>query len=236
MMHRKEKWRLLGWRHCCVIPAMAACAFLTTAQTTPLDAQPPVVPERAANPAEFVPKGWDLEQQKVADLNGDGSDDALLIMRRPEPSGAPQRILAVVLRQRGRTAGYVLSELNSRLIPRTGETQEDPLADAEFIVRRGGFEVKFTLLAGIGSYETATFRYRFRYQNGCFRLIGYDRMETNRGTLETRDLSINFLTGEVVRRAGNAQSDATKEQHEKLKDNVCRCFGELGSAAMFNPL
>jgi hypothetical protein len=183
-----------------------------------------------------VPNGWELEQQKVADLNADGFADALLMMRRPQPNGTPRRVLAVVLRQPGQAAGYVLSEINSRLIPRAGETLEDPMADGELTVRRGGFEVKFTLLSGIGSYTTATFRYRFRYQDGCFRLIGYDRMETNRGTLDTGDLSVNFLTSEVVHRTGNAQSDVTKERHEKLKNNIRRCFSELGSAALFNPL
>jgi hypothetical protein len=219
------------------MPAVAAIgALLTAAQTAPPDAQLPPIAKRAANPAEFVPKGWELEQQKVADLNGDGLPDALLMMMRPQPAGAPERILAVVLREPGQTAEYALSELNSRLIPRTGETQEDPMADGELIVRRGGFDIKLTLLAGIGSYATATFRYRFRYQDGCFRLIGYDRMETNRGTLDMRDLSINFLTGDVSHRTGNAQSAATKEQREKLKNNARRCFGELGSAATFNPL
>jgi len=130
----------------------------------------------------------------------------------------------------------VLSEMNTRLIPSSSDAkQEDPMADGELIVRRGGFDIKLTLLSGIGSYQTATLRYRFRYQDSCFRLIGYDRMETNRGTLETRDVSINFLTGAVVRRAGNAQSDAAKEQHEKLKTNARRCFAELESAAAFNP-
>jgi len=217
--------------------AVAAAWTLLAAAQTPAPVTPEVpVPVRAAKPAQFVPEGWTLEQQKVADLNGDGRADALLLMRRPQASGTPQRILAVVLRQRGDNAGYTLSELNGRLIPRSDDAkQEDPMADGELIVRRSGFDVKLTLLAGIGSYQTATLRYRFRYQDGCFRLIGYDRIETHRGTLDTRDLSINFLTGAVVRRTGNAQSNATKEQREKLKTNPRRCFGELDSAAGFKP-
>jgi hypothetical protein len=212
---------------------MLLAAVQTTGPVTPAMQ----VPLTAPKPNQFVPKGWTLEQQKFADLNGDGRADALLLMRRPQASGTPERILAVVLRQRGSNTAYALSEMNGRLIPRSDDAkQEDAMADGELTVRRGGFDVKLTLLAGVGSYQTATLRYRFRYQDGCFRLIAYDRMETHRGTLDTHDLSINFLTGSVVHRSGNAQSDATKEHREKLKSNPRRCLGELDSAAAFNPL
>jgi hypothetical protein len=220
-----------------MLAAAVAWTALMAAQPSTRVSPAVPLPLKAAKPAEFVPKGWILEQQKVADLNGDGLPDALLLMRRPQTSGTPQRILAVVLRQRGANAGYALSEVNDRLIPHSDDSkQEDPMADGELTVRRRGFDIKLTLLSGVGSYQTATLRYRFRYQDGCFRLIGYDRMETHRGTLETRDLSINFLTGAVVHRTGNAQSGDAKEQREQLKTNPRRCFGELDSAATFSPL
>lgn len=241
-MQRADRSAILSW--CCWARLAAAAAWpllaATQAPTSVTPTPPPLavlVPSNAAQPAQFVPEGWVLEQQKFADFNRDGRADALLLMRRWEASGTPQRILAVVLRQRGGNAGYALAELNRRLIPHSDDaTQEDPMADGELTARRGGFDIKLTLLAGMGSYQTATLRYRFRYQDGCFRLIGYDRMETHRATLDTRDLSINFLTGAVVHRTGNAQSDATEERREKLKTNPRRCFGELDSAAGFNPL
>jgi len=192
------------------------------------------VPARAAQPSQFVPEGWVVEQQEVADFNGDGLADALLMMRPREANGVPQRILAVVLRQRG--AGYKLAEVNRRLIPQADSAQEDPMADGELDARRGGFDIKLTLMAGSGSYLTAAVRYRFRYEGGCFRLIGYDRMETHRATLATHDLSINFLTGTVVHRTGNQQSEAVKERREKLKSNPRRCFADLKRAAVFDPL
>ena len=78
-------------------------------------------------------------------------------------------------------------------------------------------------------------RYGFRYQNGCFRLIGYDRFETDRTTLDTLDLSINFLTGDMVRRKGNAEANTATKQREKLRANPRRCFRDLDSAATFTP-
>ena len=191
------------------------------------------VPSKAAQPSQFVPKGWVLEEQKVADLNGDGRDDALLLMRKSDSAGTPPRILAAVLRQKH---GYALAEMNSRLIPHSDNTShEDPMADGELTAQPGGFNLKLTLMSGAGSYEMETLHYRFRYQDGCFRLVGYDRMETNRATLDTHDLIVDFLTGVVIHRTGNAQSDATEEKSDTLKTNPRLCFRDLDNAAVFHP-
>jgi len=220
--------RLLATRLSCRTALAAALTWpiLVAAQA--------VLPPRAPQAEQFVPEGWVLEQKQIADLNRDGRADALLLMRRDAQSGTPERLLAVVLQGRG--GGYELVESNQRLVPRSDDpNQEDPMADGEMVVRPGGFDIKFTLLSGAGSYLTAAVRYRFRRQNGCFRLIGYDWMETHRATLDTRDLSVNFLTAAVVVRTGNAQSEANKEQREKLKTNPRRCLRDLDSAATFDP-
>ena len=234
-MTQQTVWPAIPKRYRHVGLALAAILPLLAAAQSPAPAVK--LPARAAQPTQFVPEGWVLEQQEVADFNGDGLADALLLMRPREASGVPQRILAVVLRQRGAGAGYKLADVNRRLIPHIeGSAQEDPMADGELKARRGGFDIKLTLMASAGSYLSATVRYRFRYEGGCFRLIGYDRMETHRATLATHDLSIDFLTGIAVHRTGNQQSDAVEERREKLKSNPRRCFGDLNSAAGFDPL
>lgn len=215
-------------------------------------ADAPALPAHATSVAGFVPPGWVIEQQHAADLNRDGRRDALLLLRRApaaaqpgEPgttgstvdSGAgrsPLRLLVVLLGGRG---GYALSALNARLIPQVDlASQDDPLADGELAARPGGFDIKLGLMAGVGSYLSASLRYRFRFQGGCFQLIGYDRLETHRATLNTQDLSINYLNGAVVRTSGNAQSDAAQVRRERLAANPRRCFQALDSAAGFKPL
>lgn len=191
----------------------------------------------------FAPPGWTVEQRHTADLNGDGRHDALLLLAPvrnlpPDISGgarlSPPRILAVVM---GVPGGYVLSASNAKLVPQVDSTsQEDPLADGEIDVRSGGFGLKLTLMSGVGSYLSASVRYRFADRDGCFRLIGYDRLETHRATLDTRDLSIDFLSGDVVLTEGNAQSGASTVRRERLTSNPRRCFQDLGSAAEFDPL
>ena len=100
--------------------------------------------ESRAKLGDFVPTGWSLEQQELADLNSDGSMDALLLLRQ-QRTGAPlARAVALVLRERG-SVSYVLSEVNGQLIPRSDNPPEDETEEMEFIVRRGGFDLKIAL-------------------------------------------------------------------------------------------
>jgi hypothetical protein len=79
-------------------------------------------------------------------------------------------------------------------------------------------------------------RYRFRIEGGCVRLIGYDRLQTHRGTQETQDTSVNFLTGAVLHTSGNAQGDTTAKRRARLAANPRRCLDTLDSATSFSPL
>lgn len=218
-------------------------------------ADSPKLPQRAATLAGFVAPGWVIEQQLAGDFNRDGRADALILLRKapattqPDTNGAngaadfphdssavrrsAPRVFAVLL---GARNGYALSASNGRLVPQVDlANQEDPMADGELMVKPGGFEIKLGMTAGVGSYLSAMVRYRFRHQNGCLRLIGYDRLETHRATLDTQDLSVNFLTGTVVHTSGNAQSDASRIRRERLATNPRRCLQDLHSAVDFKP-
>jgi hypothetical protein len=222
--------------------------MLLAAWLAPLavNAQPafvaPTLPASAHSVAEFVPAGWSIEQQHGADFGRNGRLGVLLLLRMGGDAASaggsagmsPPRIVAPLLRTR---AGYTRVGQNGRLIPSVDlASQEDPMADGEIAVRTGGFDLRLALMSGVGSYLTASLKFRFRLEGGCFRLIGYDRLETHRATLATQDLSINFLRGTVVRTTGNAQSDATQQTRERLKSNPRRCLEDLPSAAEFQPL
>jgi hypothetical protein len=207
--------------------------------SAPAAAEAPVPPSRAANVANFVPAGWAIEQLRAADLNRDGREDALLLLRHeatttgPGPGHSPPRMLAVLL---GDAVGFALSARNTKLIPQVDlASQEDPLADGEIVARTGGFDIKLDLLSGVGSYLSTVMRYQFAYQGGCFRLIGYDRLETHRATLDTHDLSINYLTGAVARTTGNARTEANTVVSTTLAAPPHRCLEDLDGAADFAP-
>lgn len=230
MRHRAGSVRLLG---------LALGATLLVCAMAAAAAESPAMPARAANVAGFLPAGWHIEQQYQADFNRDGLSDALLLLAPAQPvvegqGQSPPRVLAVLLRERD---GWVLAERNDRLVPRVDlSSQEDPLADGEIVLQPGGFRISLGLAATMGSYLAATLRYTFRLDGTCFRLIGYDRMEVHRATLDTKDLSIDFLSGVVLRSTGNAQAEAGKPTRERLSANPRRCLRDLGDAAAFKPL
>jgi hypothetical protein len=187
---------------------------------------------------DFVPEGWTLARTVSADLDADGRDgDGLLLLTRPASAGTPAQALAVVVREAPPGAGYVLAASNGRLIPRSeAPGQEDPMADGELVADTGSFEIRLTLLAGIGSYETARLIFQFRHEPGCFRLIAFQRLETHRATLAMHDLSVDYVSGAVVDSTGNAASDAITEKREQLQTIPRHCFADLGPAEHFNPL
>ena len=184
-----------------------------------------------------MPAGWAIEQRHLADFNRDGHADALLLLRKAAAKGStPPRMLLAALATT-MPPGYALSAANAQLVPQDASGNlEDPMADGEIAVRPGGFDLKLGMMQGAGSYLGATVRFRFRFQGGCFRLIGYDRAETHRGTLDIRDLSVNFLTGATIQTTGNAQSDATQTRRGRLGANPRRCLADLGSGWTFDPL
>jgi hypothetical protein len=204
-------------------------------------AEPPALPLTAASPAGFVPAGWKIAQQADADLNRDGRPDAVLLLQPdvpPAPPGtgrSPERVLAVLLQQR---QGWALAAQNARLVPQMDlATQEDPLANGELVAGKPGhFSLSLGLTSTAGSYLSALQTYRFRLDRRCIRLIGHDTMQTHRATLDTQDTSINFLTGAVVVRSGNAQTDGTTQRRSRLAHNPRRCLPDLDSALSFQPL
>ena len=210
----------------------------TVAQSVPLvDAPIPALPPTGGTVESLLPPGWTIEQRHQADFNRDRRSDVLLLLRDDVAQGATPRRIVLVALATTQPSGYVRSAANAQLVPRDLSGQlEDPMADGEITVRPGGFDVRLGMMPGTGSYLAATMRYRFRYEGGCFRLIGYDRAETHRGTLDTRDVSVNFLTGAVIRTTGNAQSGRSQNQRSRLTANPRRCLDDLPSGWTFDPL
>ena len=185
-----------------------------------------------------VPEGWSIEQRHDADFNGDSRADALLLLRSSAPDGqTPPRMLVVALAA-GTPGTYTVDATNSELVPHDPSgNRQDPLADGGIEIGQRGFELTLGMLSGAGSYQAATLRYRFRREDGCFRLIHYLRAETDRATLATRDLSVDFLTGEVVETAGNAQTAAAGDaRRTRLEANPRHCLSDLPSGWTFDPL
>jgi hypothetical protein len=222
-----------------VLLAVVLAATVRAEQVPPVnDAAMPALPRAGATVESLVPSGWSIEQRHDIDFNGDHRADVLLLLRErgTAQTTAPARVLLVAMAT-ATPPGYERLAANGQLVPRDPSGRlEDPMADGEIIVRPGGFDLKIGMMPVTGSYLAATMRYRFRLEGRCVRLIGFDRSETHRATLDTHDISVNFLTAAVIDTTGNAQSGQDRASHKRLTRNPRRCLPELPNGWTFDPL
>ena len=204
--------------------AVIALATADGAIGQPVDLPPvryPDLAERAPSAAGFVPAGWTLLAERRGDLNGDGVADLALLLRMNDranvvavPLGDESRPfdtnphwLLVALAERG---GYRRVAQNRGLFPRptlpwTGEV---PPGAETIRLERGSLVVWFEQLRGWSSY-------RFRWQAGAMRLIGYDDGGASGGCVST--ISINYLTGRARLTAAPISSDRTRSAWRSVR-------------------
>lgn len=208
----------------------------------------PRLPVQGATVADFVPKGWRIEFQPKGDLDKDGRDDVVLVLRMDEPAnivvneglGASEfdtnpRLLAVLLAQ---GAGYRLAVQDHALIPRPDNPVMDDYlnGDDAVTVRRGAFTVQLHSWASAGSWYTGSTTFTFRQQDGCFRLIGYDSSGLHRGSGQTSNISMNLATGKAVFETGSMESDVPESRKvQPLARRKWPCLEQIGNGFEYDP-
>lgn len=197
--------------------------ILSLAAAAPASAQeleiPPVaypqLPAAASEPADFVPPGWAVVTTDRGDLNGDGRADVVLLMQmrdaanvvaypigdRTEPFDTNPHMLAVAFAAPDGRYRLAASSRGLFVRPLRPYTGEDTLGEETVRLERGGLLISFGYLRGHASY-------RFRWQGGAFRLIGYESGGASGGCVET--YSINYLTGRARETEGLISSDRTR--------------------------
>ena len=204
----------------------------------------PAIEKTAATPAAFVPKGWKQVQLAEGDLNRDGKPDFAMVIRMDSPanriasSWAPDDpydtnpwMLIAAFRS---ASGYELAVADHRLIPR----HENPDADEEFDevkIANGNLRVVMHLFMSAGGWESGGSAFTFRWQDGGFKLIGFDRDEVHRGSGESTEISINYLTGRKELKTGNIGSDKQKTRTETIASRPLLDLTEIGDGLMFDP-
>lgn len=172
----------------------------------------PVFPETDNLIDAFVPDGWKKIRSVAGDLNKDGEDDVAIILEGtdeqaivrnteglgPEWLNLNGRVIVILLKNTN-TGNYNLSDYNFYLVPPSNDEDapclEDPLAQSEGIaIKKGVLCISFNYWSGCGSYGTSNETYKFRLQDGAFRLIGYDSYDFSRSDGGKNSISINFLT------------------------------------------
>jgi hypothetical protein len=208
----------------------------------------PSLPKQASSAGDFVPGGWVLETQASGDLNRDSVPDLALVLRQNDPKNIVKnpglgenpfdtnpRILAVAFRN-GPAGDFVLQIENHRLIPRrTDPVMADPFEEG-LTIDRGSLRVNLTLWLSAGGWDMSGMTHTLQYRNGRFELIGYDRSTTNRSSLDTTDVSVNYLTGKMKIATGNSNSDkAPKVTWKTLPRRSLLTIDEIGDGLEFEP-
>jgi hypothetical protein len=179
----------------------------------------PALPRNAPAAEGFVPPGWVLESRAEGDLDRDGLADLALVLRQTgsanvvandglgeNPFDTNPRMLAVALRMP--SGGYRLALENRTLIPRRVDpVMADPLSEGGIAIARGALKVTLHLFMSAGGWSMSQTTYTLRLRDGRMELIGFDRRTAHRGSGETDDVSVNYLTGRMKRSSGHVSED-----------------------------
>jgi hypothetical protein len=148
-----------------------------------------------ANLAKFIPAGYRLIQEVRGDLNGDGAEDRVLIIKATDKKMFKQYYSDDPLLDYNRSGvmiffkdgdDYRLALENRQCFEAEFEDDLHLTPTLEIWIKKGNLYFAF----GTGRARHGWERYTFRYQNSEFELIGYDESEPYNCVL----ISINFLT------------------------------------------
>ncbi len=147
---------------------------------------------------DFFPKGYVIFEQIKGDLNKDGVDDYVFIIKGTNKSkiitdqsrgklDRNRRGIIVLFSKKNDKNSYELAAKNYNCFSSENEDGGVYFApELSVKIMKGNLSI----LYGHGRY--GSWEYTFRYQNAGFELIGYDN--TNGGAVVSSQVSINFST------------------------------------------
>lgn len=233
------------------------CTLTCTAASARTIAQVryPQIAAHAAAVEGLVPTGWRVEQRLQGDLDRDGRNDVVLVLKMTDAANVlqvdertpetldtnPRMLIAALMDPAG---GYRTVTQDHALILRRVSTDQDDSLDESSTTGGGGVgintagtvTVTLSQFASMGSWQMGETSFNFRYQDGCLRLIGYERSTVQRNTGETNALSINYLTGRAWRTQGSIEHDGEPPKHWlRLPRQPLQCLEQVGDGLMFDP-
>ncbi|MCT2560456.1 hypothetical protein [Chryseobacterium herbae] len=203
-----------------------------TAVTNSEKAEPVV--ETKKDPAEFVPQGYKIFEKSFGDLNKDGAEDCILIIKKVDPAHIindesrgkldRNRRGIIILFKKGQ--GYELASKNETCFSSENEDGGVYFApELDVYAEKGKLYIHYAH----GRYGYLT--YTFRYGKSDFELIGYDE-SSNTGPTVNSTTSINFLTGKQldktnVNEGAESGDEVFEDTWKKLKITKLMTLSEI---------
>ena len=172
-------------------------------------------------PADIIPSGYAEFERYVGDLNNDGLEDCVLMIKKTDPEYIVtdrfgdqvdrNRRGIIVLLNTGKS--YQLADQNLDCF--SSENEDGGVyfpPDLWIEINDNKMYVHY----GHGRY--GYWKYTFRYQNSGFELIGYDS-SSNQGPIVNRITSINFLTKKKLVKE-NVSEDDNEEVFKETWDTI----------------
>ena len=184
---------------------------------------------------EVVPNGWDI-QSATGDLNKDGIEDFVLIVRPNDPAHIKTRddgfeynfnplFLAVYF---GSPSGVYKRFKVWHDTVSGREDEERERTNEVSITPKGAIDISVSSWSSMGTAATGGSTYRYRFQSGDFYLIGEESSWLNRMTGEGESTSINYLTGQKEITTGNMMEEKDlKTKKVKIKKEPLRLLGSF---------
>ena len=174
-------------------------------------------------PSDFIPKGYTEFEKYFGDLNKDGLEDCVLIIKKSDIANIVtnrfdkkvdrnRRGIVVLFKNK---KGYELADKNYNCFSSENEDGGVYFAPELWINIENE---KIYIHYGHGRY--GYWEYTFRYQNSNFELIGYDS-SSNRGPITMTETSINFLTKrKLVKKNTNENAKGGDEIFKETWNNI----------------
>jgi hypothetical protein len=197
----------------------------------------PPLPQRAATVDAFVPEGWAIETRLDGPVDADSRPDVILLLRDRDPHNVVHndglgvdeldtnpRLLVVLAAE---AAGYRRLAQSDQVIRRNQLPEiSDPLEEGGLSLEHRALSVTSGFFSSAGSWTMGHTTHKFRWQDGCMRLIGVDESDIQRNTGQTTDVSTNLLTGRVIRMDGSIEDARSTVRRDVFKQRRPICVDD----------
>jgi hypothetical protein len=202
--------------------------------TTPESKAPDSALNIKKEPTDFLPEGYKIFEKSYGDLNKDGVDDCILIIKKTDKTkiitdeyrgklDRNRRGIIILFKNKD---GYQLASKNEDCFSSENEDGGVYYApELSVSAEKGNLYIHYA--HGRYGYWTYTLRYR----NSDFELIGFDD-SSNTGPVVNSETSINFLTGKrLVKVNVNEGAESGEEKFsdtwEKLNSSKLLSLSEI---------